>query len=636
MKNLKQIFGLSVIALALGACSDEVSPQYNSDSLAVHFNAQVGNLISRSTTGTALSEGTAVNISTDGTNYYGYTSDANGNLTPTGSDFIRWSSSSATSIGIKAYTPVVDGATGTSFSLANYTDQSEGFANADFASFDGTVKRTTGSNAVGFELQRRMTQVKVKIASFDTKFTDTDEDTYTFDITVYSPSTSITVSDGTVTGSGSAIEVTPYGGEGMTTATTDPAVAIITPGAEATADFIAVQVKKNGTAVGSKLIASERPELLAGYSYTFNLTVKKDRINISSVQLTDWEDVSAIDGGAAAEYVIDLDLDKYTSSADVYADVKRLSDMGVKSLKFKGKISRFMGTDETIENTTALRDFFFDGTKTWLPIETINLSEVEDLTAIPANSFCYESTSSDDYLKEIIAPQVTTIGNAAFKYCEKLKRISAPKVESIGNYAFYSNPLTTIEFPAAITIGEYAFNGAKLTTVELPAAITIGKCAFSWCGSLTNMSLPKATTIGANAFSCCSNLSSVSMPNASTIGEYVFQNCNALSELSLPAATKIGEYAFFGSSLTKVSLPAATEIGRNAFQSCSSLTSVSMPAATTIGSSIFYECTTANIDLTLNKSQESCVSGTTWTYTYIQNNNSYSSKYTFKSITFAE
>jgi hypothetical protein len=593
-----------VIALALGACSDEVSPQYNSDSLAVHFNAQVGNLISRSTTGTALSEGTAVNISTDGTNYYGYTSDANGNLTPTGSDFIRWSSSSATSIGIKAYTPVVDGATGTSFSLANYTDQSEGFANADFASFDGTVKRTTGSNAVGFELQRRMTQVKVKIASFDTKFTDTDEDTYTFDITVYSPSTSITVSDGTVTGSGSAIEVTPYGGEGMTTATTDPAVAIITPGAEATADFIAVQVKKNGTAVGSKLIASERPELLAGYSYTFNLTVKKDRINISSVQLTDWEDVSAIDGGAAAEYVIDLDLDKYTSSADVYADVKRLSDMGVKSLKFKGKISRFMGTDETIENTTALRDFFFDGTKTWLPIETINLSEVEDLTAIPANSFCYESTSSDDYLKEIIAPQVTTIGNAAFKYCEKLKRISAPKVESIGNYAFYSNPLTTIEFPAATTIGMYAFN---------------------WCNSLTNVSLPKATTIGAYAFNCCSKLSSVSMSAATEIGSNAFQSCNALSELSLPAATKIGEYAFFGSSLTKVSLPAATEIGSNAFQSCRSLTSVSMPVATTIGSSIFLECTTANIDLKLSANEKDNVtSDVIW------------KGYTFKSITFAE
>jgi hypothetical protein len=571
MKNLKQIFGLSVIALALSACSDEVSPQYNSDSLAVHFNAQVGNLISRSTTGTALSEGTAVNISTDGTNYYGYTSDANGNLTPTGSDFIRWASSSATSIGIKAYTPVVDGATGTSFSLANYTDQSEGFANADFASFDGTVNRTTGSNAVNFELQRRMTQVKVNITNVDSKFDDTDENTYTFDVTVYSPSTSITVSEGTVTGSGSALEVTPYGGEGMTTATTDPAVAIITPGAAATADFIAVQVKKNGEAVGSKLIASERPELLAGYSYTFNVTVKKDRINISSVQLTDWEDVAAIDGGTAAEYVIDLDLDKYTSSADVYADVKRLSNMGVKSLKFKGHIAKkYLSDGETVETTTALRDFFFnDGT--WLPIETINLSEVEDLTAIPANSFCYGSTNSDDYLKEIIAPLVTTIGNAAFKYCEKLKRISAPKVESIGNYAFYSNPLTTIEFPAAITIGECAFNATAITTVELPAATTIGMYAFNWCSSLTNVSLPKATTIGANAFSCCFILSSVSMPNATTFGGYLFEGS-----------------------------------------------------------------TTTNINLTLGKSQESCVSGTTWTYTYIQNNNSYSDKYTFKSITFAE
>jgi hypothetical protein len=499
MKNLKQIFGLSVIALALGACSDEVSPQYNSDSLAVHFNAQVGNLISRSNTGTALSEGTAVNISTDGTNYYGYTSDASGNLTPTGSDFIRWASSSATSIGIKAYTPVVDGATGTSFSLANYTDQSEGFANADFASFDGTVNRTTGSNAVGFELQRRMTQVKVKIADVDDKFKDTDENTYTFDVTVYSPSTSITVSEGTVTGSGSALEVTPYGGEGMTTATTDPAVAIITPGAEATADFIAVQVKKNGTAEGSKLIASERPELLAGYSYTFNLTVKKDRINISSVQLTDWEDVSAIDGGTAAEYVIDLD--EYSSSADVYAKIKSLNtDLGVTSISFKGQIK-----------SMSLQDFFFKE-KTWLPIERINLSGISDLTGIPDNCFCFEDDSEyvpESYpnksLKSITATQVTQIGEYTFYLCEALETVTLPLVKSVPDASFCGCiMLKTINMPSVTSVGHSAFLGCtSLTSVNFPLAESIGQLAFGRCTSLESVKLPVATSFDDSMFLSC-------------------------------------------------------------------------------------------------------------------------------------
>jgi hypothetical protein len=628
MKNLKQIFGLSVIALALSACSDEVSPQYNSDSLAVHFNAQVGNLISRSNTGTALSEGTAVNISTDGTNYYGYTSDGSGNLTPTGSDFIRWASSSATSIGIKAYTPVVDGATGTSFSLANYTDQSEGFANADFASFDGTVNRTTGSNAVNFELQRRMTQVKVKIADVDTKFTDTDDDKYTFDVTVYSPSTSITVSDGTVTGSSTALEVTPYGGEGMTTATTDPAVAIITPGAAATADFIAVQVKKNGEAVGSKLIASERPELLAGYSYTFNLTVKKDRINISSVQLTDWEDVSAIDGGTAAEYVIDLDLDKYTSSADVYADVKRLSDMGVKSLKFKGKISRFIGTDETIENTTALRDFFCDATTdsdnpTWLPIETIDLSRIEDLTAIPAYSF-YDGASfrSDESMKRIIAPQVKTIGEAAFESCSLLESVSFPIATTIGNDAFdWCDRLTSVELPIAETIGSYAFFCcSSLTNVSLPKATTIGDLAFAHCSSLKNLKLPVATIIEHLALEECSSLESLELPSAIAIGENAFEKCTSLVSLELPSATFIGNYAFIGcTGLESVSMPKLPS-------------KVSSTSQTEIGIAIFEECNTENIDITLSFYAKLKVSGETWTYSI--DTQKYS--YTFKSITFAE
>jgi hypothetical protein len=523
---------------------------------------------------------------------------------------------------------VVDGATGTSFSLANYTDQSEGFANADFASFDGTVNRTTGSNAVNFELQRRMTQVKVKIADVDTKFTDTDDDKYTFDVTVYSPSTSITVSDGTVTGSSTALEVTPYGGEGMTTATTDPAVAIITPGAAATADFIAVQVKKNGEAVGSKLIASERPELLAGYSYTFNLTVKKDRINISSVQLTDWEDVSAIDGGTAAEYVIDLDLDKYTSSADVYADVKRLSDMGVKSLKFKGKISRFIGTDETIENTTALRDFFCDATTdsdnpTWLPIETIDLSRIEDLTAIPAYSF-YDGASfrSDESMKRIIAPQVKTIGEAAFESCSLLESVSFPIATTIGNDAFdWCDRLTSVELPIAETIGSYAFFCcSSLTNVSLPKATTIGDLAFAHCSSLKNLKLPVATIIEHLALEECSSLESLELPSAIAIGENAFEKCTSLVSLELPSATFIGNYAFIGcTGLESVSMPKLPS-------------KVSSTSQTEIGIAIFEECNTENIDITLSFYAKLKVSGETWTYSI--DTQKYS--YTFKSITFAE
>jgi hypothetical protein len=653
MKNLKHIFGLSLVALVLGACSDEVSTQYDSDSLAVHFNAQVGNLISRSASSTALSNGTAVNISGDGTNYYGYTSDANGNLTPTGSGYVRWPSPSASSINITAYTPVVDGATGTTFSLADYADQSAGSENADFASFDGTLVRTA-SNAVSFELQRRMTQVKVNIASVEAEYDDTDDDKYTFDVTIYSPSTSIAVANDIVTGSGDALEVTPYGGKDMTTATADAARAIITPGAKALADFIAVQVKKNGTAVGSKLVASERPALLAGYSYTFNVTVKKDNIGISSVKITDWESVAAIDGGLADEYVIDLDLDKYQTTDDVYAEVKRLSDMTVTSLKFKGHITKFLATGETVENTTALHSFFYDATNNnWVLIESIDLSGIEDLAAIPANSF-YVSEDGPFYtrLAEVVAPQVEKIGDYAFYRCWKLASINAPKVESIGEYAFYYAPLTSIDFPVLKTIGQHAFCSANFTSVNLPslttigdyvffacknlesidfpAVTTIGKNAFSACSALTGVSLPNATTIGESAFVMCSAMSDVSLPNATTICDYAFNGCSSLKSISLPEAITIGKYSLTDcSKLTSIELPKATTIGDWAFESCTSLTSVSMPKATTFGYGIFTDCTTTNIILTLNQSQKGNVSGLTWTY-------SGDSSYKFMAITFKE
>jgi hypothetical protein len=316
-----------------------------------------------------------------------------------------------------------------------------------------------------------------------------------------------------VTGSGSALEVTPYGGKGMTKATTDPAVAIITPGAAATADFIAVQVKKNGTAVGSKLIASERPELLAGYSYTFNLTVKKDRINISSVQLTDWEDVTAIDGGAAAEYVIDLD--EYSSSADVYAKIKSLNtDLGVTSISFKGNIK-----------SMSLQDFFFKE-KTWLPIERINLSSINDLTVIPDNCFCFE----DDYayipesypntsLKSITATQVTQIGRYTFQACEALETANFPSVKSVSVSSFCGC--------------------SQLKTVNMPNVTSVGHSSFMDCSSLTSVNFPLAESIDMMAFCRCTSLESVKLPVATSFSNDIFLSCTTTNiDLTLSASQK--------------------------------------------------------------------------------------------------
>jgi hypothetical protein len=526
MKNLKYLFGLSALTLMLGACSDDLNPEYSSDNLAVHFSAQVGKTVSRSSS-ESLASGSTVNISKDG-DYCSYKSDNNGNLTPTGSDFIRWSSFSQTSMSIKAYTPVIDGASTEAFSLANLKDQSSAtnLANADFASFEGSVSRGTNTNDVTFELQRRMTQVKINIASVDSRYTSTTSDKYTFDLTVYSPSTSITVSDGTVSGDGTACAVTPYNGTGIALGGT--ATAIITPGAASTdAEFIAVQVKKNGVAFGSPLIATGRQALNAGYSYTFNLTVNNDGISISTAKVTDWDTVTAITGGTAisdARDYYNINLNNYSSSADVYAEVKRIyEEEAVGAISFTGKIG-----------SMTLRDFFLDTTTdsenpTWLPIRYINLSGITDLTEIPDYSFCYNTKYPDIYLKSITASQVTTIGKGAFYSCKALTSIDFASVTQIG-----SNTSTSS------TDGAFAW----CTSLEggmLPKAENIGNYTFYGCSKLEILSLPSALRLYRSAFSGCSSLIAIDLPKATSFGNWVFANCTSLTSLDLPAATTLGQ-----------------------------------------------------------------------------------------------
>jgi hypothetical protein len=615
MKNMKYLFGLSALTLMLGACSDDFNPEYSSDNLAVHFSAQVGKTVSRSSSEN-LAEGATINISNGG-DYYSYTADSNGDLTPAGSDFVRWASTSQSTMSIKAYTPAVDGASADAFSLANLKDQSSAanLANADFATFDGTVSRITGSNNVSFALQRRMTQVKINIASIDSRYASTTSDKYTFDLTVYSPSTSITVSDGTVSGDGTACAVTPYNGTGIALGGT--AVAIIAPGDASTdAEFIAVQVKKNGVAFGSPLIATGRQTLNAGYSYTFNLAVNNDGISISSVQVTDWLSVDTLTGGDATDEYYVINLDNYTSADDVRAEIKRLNEEeSVTAISFVGNIG-----DMT------LRDFFLDSSDSenpvWLPIEDINLSGITDLTEIPDESFLYIQDNQyydNTYLRRLRASQVTSIGDYAFIFCTSLTSVDLPAATTIGSSAFYGcTSLTSISLPAATTIEYYAFYGCtSLTSISLPAATSV---SFQKCTALTDVDVPVATSV---VFENCTYLTSVDIPVATYV---YFSGCTSLTSIYAPAATSV--VFSYCTSLTSVDAPVATTVQ---IGGCTALTSVSMPKATDFYPNIFYGCTTENIDLTLSADQKSNVDGNTWTY---HDNSTQTWTYTFKSITF--
>jgi hypothetical protein len=239
----------------------------------------------------------------------------------------------------------------------------------------------------------------------------------------------------------------------------------------------------------------------------------------------------------------------------------------------------------TTINTSAM---FFEGNN----LKTLSLPEV---TTVGQEAF-----KNNTHLESIVLPKAANIGNSAFKDCTNLVSVELPAATSIGENAFYGcTSLVSVELPAATSIGGSAFSGCtSLASVDLPAATSIGGNAFYGCTSLASVELPKAVSIRKRAFYGCTSLASVSLPAAISIDseifilDGVFSYCTSLTSVELPVAESIGSWTFENcTSLVSVELPAAYYIGDNAFQDCTSLASVELPAAESIGSRTFYGCT---------------------------------------------
>ena len=252
-----------------------------------------------------------------------------------------------------------------------------------------------------------------------------------------------------------------------------------------------------------------------------------------------------------------------------------------------------------------------------------------------------------EQLTEVHMPVVESIGELAFDKCLRLHTVTMPSVKTIGKRAFRANPnndwglpplLTNVVLPQVTDIGQEAFKDCTaLDTVYMPRVVSIGANAFSGSNPtkvtkpatpgysyfdntpiINNCPPPCITSqikyrtncldvghleitndffgvsgvsgtlvIAVEAFSGCTALTSVNMPSVTKIGAFAFQG-TGLTNVSMPAVDEIGASAFQGTPLTLVSTPAVTKIGASAFKG-TKLTSVSMPAVTKIDDFAFQD-----------------------------------------------
>lgn len=373
------------------------------------------------------------------------------------------------------------------------TNQSGGVQDADWMTATYTGAKSAGD--VNFNFEHRMAKVTVNITKWNTEF-DGENKVITAP-KIYSNSAGISISYGT--GTDGANVYTPVGAHTAITPVTEVEnetyTAIIAPGAyDANEQFMTLTVDGQPLTVLAK--ASQLTDgLQPGKHYTFELTVGKDVVTLSTVSVESWANGGIIDGGVAEEVFSEINA--------TAMDAKTLQSAVTRALQNgETDIKVTLAADASVEMFTAIRRALID--TEGVRDGSINLT-LKGVTTIPGQ---YEY-SGPSYA--IFGAAILDWEMGEQEVVKELASVNLPDVTYIGERAFSNCSLTSLTAPKVQEVGQYAFYYSKLTSVELPEATAIGSNAFMLCYDLTSVKLPKATSIGEYAFWADSKITSLEL-----------------------------------------------------------------------------------------------------------------------------
>ena len=564
--------------LALSSCSEseDLLSAFHSDPNAVRITAQVGKASANGFTRsfplgdaeaqTKFKDGDMISVQADGQDAVTYQLN-NNEWQPQGGKFLKWESET---MDFTAYYPATFN--GTITQPTKYTSEDD-LAAADFMSFSGPQTNTNNSNNLSLIMERKMARVVVEIDGFKDQ---------------YAGATIDNINSLSICG----VKAYKHSDKKF--------YALIKPcEAQNSETFISLDVAEGASKTTETLAGI--PALAAGNSYTYQLTVGKDKVSVSGITVKDWT-TGNITGGstdlkdktpyvtfsAPAEQMFKMVCyGGYTISNLEYSvnfgDWKKVK--ANRGVTFGGKNGGLRLRGKNIKGTADPNDtriystitFIFDKDKEKDVNTNVMVACTGDIrTLLDYSNYDKVNTSQARFLKLFYNCQALTSApklpatdiasdcyNSMFNYCRYLK--NAPELPAtILKDQCYQNmfnacvsltkapklPATKLAFNCYANMFSYCYSLQEAP--ELPATTLAEQCymdMFAYCYFTKAPKLP-ATELKPRCyngmFKYCINLTEAPNLPATKLGDFsygtMFEGCEKLSTVTMLAPSdKISE-----------------------------------------------------------------------------------------------
>ena len=529
MKMMKYMTSIATALFALVACSDadDILSAYHNDPNAVHINAEVGKASADGFTRSnplgkdadeqmKFNDGDEISVKADGQEAVTYRFDGS-EWIPQDSKFLKWESDNMT---FTAYYPAASYSGGTIDQPQEYTSVAS-LAAADYMSFNAPIDKPKDNNALTLTMQRQMARVVVQIVGFNNQY---DENT---------PINSVTIK---------GVKAYKHG-DGKFYALIKPCE---TPSSET---FLSLEVGTGNTETLTGI-----PELVAGKSYTYHLTVGKNKVVVNGITVADWttdktiNDVAKLDDRPYLTFTAEgtpkfmmtveggytISGLEYSLNGGEWNEVKANTEIafgGLNStLRLRGTNPK--GTAESFSNYSTIT--FTDASEVTCKGDIRTLLDYRNYATVATDQarFCNlfrgcRALTTAPYLPAMVLADYCYYG--MFQYCTNLETPPALPAETLADFCYQGmffgcTELKTAPVLPADTLTPACYNTMFLgcinlkTAPQLPAmtlAISCYQQMFQDCTDLeTAPALPAENLAGScyqGMFRRCRNLSSVTM-----------------------------------------------------------------------------------------------------------------------------